>query len=287
MANSHCDQFKPTKESLSLEKLSTLFQPISPDLQIFSFIMDCSDPRQIISTDPSSASDGEIAKSISSAFGFVPDSSEPSLACEGKKNDCLRNIPLDDQLNKAPGIPGFIKELLTYKNQLYLWSNVSIFPKNLSVPADIYIHIFTKDIVEELRFEDIYGMVIHQSPQSRELSWPARKFLSSLFQEDLRNLKILVFLYGFLNNWWLTDSMLSCKLDILCVENCVYPGNEFLEKFVSVDKLYLTPCRRSVGSTNLPLSLNHLEISCPKSEETDPEVLFSVSAEAVEKLRTM
>jgi hypothetical protein len=57
---------------------------------------DCSDPRQIISTDLSSAPDEEIAKSISSVFGFVPDSSELSLVCEGKKKDCLRSIPSGD-----------------------------------------------------------------------------------------------------------------------------------------------------------------------------------------------
>jgi hypothetical protein len=87
------------------------------------------------------------------------------------------------------------------KNQLYLWSNVSIFLKNLSVPADISIHIFTKDAVGDLRFGDIYSIVIHQNPQSLELPWIVKEFLSFLFK-DLKNLKILVFLYGFLNSWW-------------------------------------------------------------------------------------
>jgi hypothetical protein len=245
-----------------------------------------SNARQIVSIDSSYERQGGMAKQISAVFGFVPDSSTSSLWLSLQKKDYFRNLLLDNQLNKAPGLPGFIKELLSCKNRLYLWSNVSKFPKDLSVPEDISIHIFTADIVKEFRFEDICGMVIHRSPNSGELSLPLKKFLAFLFQEGLKNLKALVFLNVFLECEWLTESMYLCKLDLLCLENCVFANKEFLEKFVSVDKLYLTPSECNAKSIGLPKLLNHLEIFCPKSEKTDLDTYFSILARDCQTLET-
>jgi hypothetical protein len=212
-------------------------------------------------------------------FGIVPDSSTSLPGFEVQQRDYLRNFLLNDELNEVPGTPRFVKELLSRRNRLFLWSKVSIFPNNLSVPDDISLHIFATDAVEKLRFEDIYGLVIHRSPQSRELSISEKQFLSSLFQEDLKNLKVLVFLDVFLEHDLLPRSIYSSKFSLLCLVNCIFVNSGFLEWFESVDELYLTPSGGTMGPTYLPPSLKRLEIFCPKPERgADPVVCYSVSA---------
>ena len=244
------------------------------------------DTYQTISTDSSSMSYEEIAKSISLMFGLVPGSSTSSLDRKGQGRDCLRNFPLSNQLKEVPDTPGFVKELLSLENQLYLWSNVSKLPNNLSVPEDISIHILTTNIVEALRFEDIYGLVIHRSPQSHELS-PASRHLFLSIQEDLRYLKVLVFLNILLSSSWLTESMCSRHLDLLCLENCVLANDDLLESFLSVNRLYLARSRYRITSMSLPESLKHLKIFCPKPEKTGPEGCFSVFADNCRNLETV
>ena len=249
-----------------------------------SSIMNTSlDACQTVSTDSSPMSCEEIANLISSVFAFAPGSSR------GRKElgrDYLRNFPLSNQLKEVPDIPGFVKELLSLENQLYLWSNVSKLPNNLSVPEDISIHILTTNIVEALRFEDIYGLVIHRSPQSYELSPASMDSLLSI-QEDMRHLKVLVFLNVVLEDYWLTQPMRSRHLDLLCLENCLFADKDFLKSFLPVNKLYLVPNKHGHGKITLPESLMHLKIFCPKSEAMSPILSFFVSAQSCQKLETM
>ena len=261
----------------------------SPNMSISPSILNArSNTCQVDSFGLSSKSQKEIAKLISTIFGFVPGSSISSLGFERQERVYLHAFPSNEQFTEVSDTPGFIKELLSYENRPYLWSNVSKLPKDLYIPKGISIYILTTSTVEELRFEDIHGMVIHQISQLCELPPPIKEFLSSIIcHKGLRHLKVFVLINVFLDRCWLTGSMKLDNLGLLCLENCAFNNPEILKEFASIDRLYLIPKAYRKDSIFLPESLAHLNIFCPEPEKSNYLHPFLVSARGCQKLETM